>query len=138
MAVDVGVKDLIRSYVSLRNGAGETSGSAASLLLCYGVECGMKAAILGKNGLNARGTHDLPCKLRNHDLRKLAKHLNLDGTVAAALAPCRRKHNGQVSVEPHQLHEAWRYGATLHDEDEKCALEALRKLSEWCRKEHNQ
>lgn len=135
MAVDVGVRDLIRSYARLRDSATQTSGSAASLLLCYGVVCGMKAAYLKR--VSARGTQDLPPDVRNHDLRNIAKKLRLDASHTSQLIPCRRGHTNQARVEPHHLHEAWRYGAVLHDEDERCALEALEKLSKWCREEHS-
>ena len=137
MAVDVGVRDLIRSYVALRDSATETNGSPAYLLLCYGVECGMKAAYLRKRGKRAQGTQDLPDNLRNHDLLKIAKELRLDAGLTSQLSACHRSHDGHLTVAPQELHEAWRYGATLKHEDEKGALAALNNLSEWCRKEHS-
>jgi hypothetical protein len=39
-------------------------------------------------------------------------------------------------VNHEELHEAWRYGAGIHEDDEKRALVALRELDEWCRKKH--
>lgn len=134
MAVDVGVRDLIRSYATLRDNALQTSGSAACLLCCYSVECGMKAAHLKR--VNARGTQDLPPELRNHNLRDLAKVLNLGASLTSQLLACRRRHDKQNNVELHRLHEAWRYGASLDEEDEKRIRGALKGLSEWCRKEH--
>jgi hypothetical protein len=136
MGVDVGVSDLIRSYAALRDSAGSSSGSAARLLLFYSVECGLKAAYLGKNGANGRSTADLPQKLRNHDLRALAKELRL-GALADRLASCRRRHDSECKVEHRELHQAWRYGAALHTDDEKAADAALKRLGEWCQKEHN-
>lgn len=129
--------DLIRSYVALRDGAVGQDSSATRLLQFYSVECGLKAAILGKNGANARSTGDLPKELRTHDLRALAKALKLGAPLIRQLASCRRRHDDQSKVEQHQLHEAWRYGAALNEDDEKVADSALSGLSEWCRKEHN-
>jgi hypothetical protein len=136
MGVEVGVGDLVRSYVALRDGAAGQDGSAGRLLLFYSVECGLKAAILGKNGANARGTGDLPAELRTHDLRALAKELNLGASAIRQLVGCRRRHDERSKVEHHQLHEAWRYGAALDEDDEKAADAALGGLSEWCREEH--
>lgn len=136
MAVDVGVADLIRNYVALRDAAAGASGQIAHLMLFYAVECGLKAAYLGKSGINARGTESLPEHLRNHDLRTLARELKLDATILRTLRACRRKHNSASTVQHHELHQAWRYGATLNHEDEQLAISALEALSEWCRKEH--
>ena len=59
MAVDVVVRDLVRSYAELRDGATAQVNSASRLLQFYSVECGLKAAILGKNGSSSRSTQDL-------------------------------------------------------------------------------
>jgi hypothetical protein len=136
MSVEVGVRDLVRSYAALRDSAAAQENSAGRLLRFYSVECGLKAAILGKNGANALGTQDLRADLRSHDLRTLAKELRLGASVAKPLAACRRRYDLQVSVQPHQLHEAWRYGAVLDEGDEKAADATLSELSNWCRKEH--
>jgi HEPN domain-containing protein len=137
MAVEVGVRDLVRSYAALRDSAAAQANAAARLLQFYSVECGLKAAILGKRGVNARSTTDLPPDLRTHDLRALAKELRLGASVSKQLASCRRRNNLQEKVEQHQLHEAWRYGAALNEDDEKVADIALKELSDWCRMEHN-
>jgi hypothetical protein len=136
MAVEVGVRDLVRSYAVLRDSATAQVNSASRLLQFYSVECGLKAAILGKNGSSARGTQDLRDDLRTHDLRTLAKELRLGASVAKDLVGCRRRHDPRERVEPHQLHEAWRYGAALQEDDEKAADGVLSQLSEWCRREH--
>lgn len=135
MGVEAGVRDLERSYAGHRDSAADLPGASARLLRFYSVECGLKAAILGKRGINARGTGDLPSKLRSHDLRDLAKALRLPAAIAGGLNTCRRKHDAELHVHPHELHEAWRYGAELHAGDEKAADAALSDLSEWCRKE---
>jgi hypothetical protein len=137
VAVDVGVADLIRSYVRLRDAASNAMADSAHLLLFYSVECGLKAAYLGKRGINSRSTQDLPQELRNHDLRRLAKQLRLDGSRSQQLLACRRAHSNELNVEHQDLHQAWRYGAALNADDEERAVRALSGLSDWCRKEHN-
>jgi hypothetical protein len=137
VTVDVGFVDLVRSYVRLREAAGSASDGTAHMLLFYGVECGLKAAYLGKRGITGRGTQDLPQELRNHDLRRLVKELRIDGRRSRQLLSCRRKHDNSLTVDHQDLHQAWRYGATLDGDDEKEAVVGLNGLSEWCRKEHN-
>jgi hypothetical protein len=134
VAVEVAVGDLVRSYVRLRDAAGDATEDSAHLLLFYSVECGLKAAYLGKRGISARGTQDLPPELRNHDLRRLAKELRLDGSWSQSLLACRRRHTNDLMVDHQDLHQAWRYGAALNGDDEKRAVLALSGLSEWCRK----
>ncbi len=142
MAVDVSVSvsDLVRSYASLRDAVSQSAGPGGRLLQFYSVEYGLKAAYLGKQGMNARGTESLPQELRSHDLRRLVKELRLGHADLAGLSTCRRPQRRQQSqqdpVEHHELHQAWRYGAPLEESDEKRAVSALDMLSDWCRKEH--
>ncbi|WP_250292911.1 hypothetical protein [Frankia sp. CiP1_Cm_nod1] len=136
MAVDVSVRDLVRSYASLRDAVGQSAGPGGRLLRFYSVECGLKAAYLGKRGTSARGTESLPQELRSHDLRRLAKALNLGQTYLDGLSACRRRQSQRGPVDHHELHQAWRYGAALDENDEKSAVSALDKLSDWCREEH--
>jgi hypothetical protein len=137
MGVDVGVSDLVRSYVTQREAAKGLEGAPGRLLTAYSVECGLKAAVLGKNGFNARSTAELPEELRTHDLRALAKQLLVPMPKGRELAGCRRRHDPGATVAPQELHEAWRYGAALNEEDEKAVDAALGQLSAWCRTEHN-
>jgi hypothetical protein len=138
MALDVSVSDLVRSYASLRDAADQTVvGPGGRLLLFYSTECGLKAAYLGKHGIRAQDTRSLPQDLRNHDLRRLAKALRIGRPgLDAGLSACRRRQSHHHPVDHHELHEAWRYGAPLHTDDEKRAVRALEILSDWCRNEH--
>jgi len=136
VAVDVGVADLVRNYAHLRDATEGMPGHSAHLLLFYAVECGLKAAYLGKGGINAKGTRSLPEDMRNHDLRKLAKELRIDASVARQLSSCRRRHDPAVTVQHQELHQAWRYGASLNPDDERSAISALEALNDWCKKEH--
>jgi hypothetical protein len=135
VSVDVGVRDLIRSYVELREESAKCGSASSHLLLFYAVECGLKAAVLGKRGRNARSTADLPSELRSHDLRRLAKELKLAGSVLPSR--CQRCHDAQTAVNHQEMHQAWRYGALLEATDETAFVKALTGLSEWCRKEHD-
>lgn len=136
VAVDVGVADLVRNYVHLRDVTDGSTTPSACLLLFYSVECGLKAAVLGKHGINARGTEFLPVELRNHDLRRLAKWLRIDPSALGEFHACRRKHDPTKKIEYHDLHQAWRYGASLDRDDEQRAAIVLQNLVDWCKREH--
>lgn len=136
MSVDVGVRDLIRSYSQLRSESAKCGSVSNHLLLFYAVECGLKAAVLGKRGRSARSTAELSPELRSHDLRRLVKELNLPGPEFSS--QCQRRHDPDAVVSHQEIHQAWRYGALLDAADEESFVKALTDLSEWCRKEHNQ
>lgn len=137
--VDVRVGQLRRSRDRLeRRGeqaAGDGDSPTAGLLLFYSAECGLKAEVLALR--RARDTSQLPEELRTHNLRALAKALNLPSIVREALDRCGRTQHASVPrspvqrgawVGPADLHEAWRYGADLEPKDEQRALQALRTL----------
>ncbi|GGP35315.1 hypothetical protein [Streptomyces sindenensis] len=135
--VDVGVSELRRSRDRLakQGDAAEQAGDGAisGLLLFYAAECGLKAEVL-RWILRREDTSALPSDLRSHNLRRLAKALNLqDPTPGQDPLRCRR-HKDSTWIESHQLHEAWRYGAELCADDQKAALEALKSLVEDARK----
>lgn len=129
--VDVGVGELRRSRDRLakQGEAAEQAGENAvsGLLLFYAAECGLKAEVL-RWVLHREDTSALPDDLRTHNLRRLAKALNLQDP-APGPDPLRcHRHTDNTWVESHQLHEAWRYGAELRADDQKTALEALKSL----------
>ncbi|GEB52675.1 hypothetical protein SCA03_52260 [Streptomyces cacaoi] len=133
MAVEVGLKALRASRDRLQEAARreETRGhrSVSCLLLFYAVECALKECALRRRGKRDTGQLD-----RTHDLRSLAKELMVPGHLSVRLrnlGSCRLRH-GSGTVGIAQLHEAWRYGATLREEDEKEAHAALCALMTWC------
>ncbi len=127
----MGVSELRRSRERLaRQGrAAEEAGESAisGLLFFYAAECGLKAEVL-HSILQRRDTSGLPAYLRTHDLRRLAKALNLRAPSPDGDPLRCHRHRAGTLVEGHQLHEAWRYGAELRAEDEKAAVEALKSL----------
>jgi hypothetical protein len=130
MPLDVGWKGLRAAYADQRDSSGHLGNStSAYLLLFYAVECGLKAELMNQRGL--RGTDELESSERTHDLRHLAKLLNLPADVVGALRKYRR-HIDAPGVPVGELHEAWRYGARLRADDESDAVSSLRRLSDWC------
>ncbi|MDA8370762.1 MAG: hypothetical protein M0026_12985 [Nocardiopsaceae bacterium] len=133
MAIDVSVPSLKAAYVTHRDTAEDLgSGVSACLLRFYAVECALKAALLRRE--NKRSTADLEKRDRSHDIRALAIRLKLPRHEIDSLVNCRLKPDGRP-VASAELHEAWRYGAALQDEDQKRMEAALLALLTWARKE---
>lgn len=138
MVLQVGMKALKGRRVQLRRSADAIDGSGDSptvcLLLFYAAECGLKERLLKR-----RGQRDSSALEPTHDLRDLAKELRLPPSVSRRLErlqSCRLHQPTRGSVALADLHQAWRYGAKLHGEDEKAALEALRELLDWCEQDN--
>lgn len=137
MVLHVGVKALKKRRDELRVSAesveahdkGKDS-ATVGLLLFYAAECGLKERLLSRRGLRDSGALE-----PTHDLRKLAKELNLPRAlddVLRQLRSCRLHGPGGASVALADLHQAWRYGAKLDGTDEEEAKETLRALIKWC------
>ncbi|MGW3012283.1 hypothetical protein ACWC9R_26115 [Streptomyces sp. NPDC001219] len=136
MVLQVGAKALRKRRTELRDsaesvGAGGALGDLATvgLLLFYAAECGLKERLLTR-----QGHRDTAALMPTHDLRKLAKELRLPPALGArleGLQSCRLRVPARGSVALADLHQAWRYGATLDAADEKEAQEALRALITW-------
>ncbi|UCM87458.1 hypothetical protein [Streptomyces marincola] len=135
--VDVGVSGLRRSRDRLarRAEAASQAGEDAvgGLLLFYAAECALKAEVL-RSVLQRADTSGLPDALRTHQLRRLAKALNLRAPGPGPDPLRCRRHKGGGWIESHELHEAWRYGAELNASDQKAAVEALKSLVRDARK----
>ena len=133
MSIDVGVHALRGSFVSLRKTAEHGDDVGHHLLRFYAAECGLKAALLTR--MKARSTEQLPESLRSHDLRALAAALRLPAASTRGISSCALQNATSQPAQPHQVHEAWRYGARLSASAEKQFVAGLDSLIAWCRKE---
>lgn len=136
MATDVSDRELVRSFESLTRAVVKPDGTPGYLLRFYGVECGLKSAVMRRYKL--RSTEQLQPELRSHDLVKLAKELHLAPNIYKETQACRRASmasgdNGPVQSKA--VHEAWRYGARLDGDDEQKFVASLDSLATWCRAE---
>lgn len=102
------------------------------LLSFYATECALKAAILRHH--RVRGWDELNDELmekyRHHDLRRLAKAINVGGKAAQDLKDCRTRAQDKT-IPIHEIHSAWRYGAKLHAADQQRLVGALKQVREW-------
>ncbi|WP_424530624.1 hypothetical protein ACOZ38_12835 [Sphaerisporangium viridialbum] len=133
MSVDVGRNQLRASFAAHRDASSAVKeGAPAALLLFYGTECGLKAAILDRLGL--KSTSQLPEHLRSHDLKLLAKELRLPLQLCESMrSSTSQKERREVAFK--DLHQAWRYGQPLKKDHERQALAVLRELLVWCQRE---
>ncbi|MCX4474015.1 hypothetical protein OOK41_27535 [Micromonospora sp. NBC_01655] len=132
MPLTVSLRELTNSYIRLRKAAETSPAPVGHLLRFYSVECGLKTWALKDR--NARSTAQRQ-ELITHDLRQLARSLNLSASAYRDLMACRRPPRGGFShppVEVRELHEAWRYGAELDPEDEVRAVAVLTTLGRLC------
>ncbi len=137
--IHVSQKNLDKSYRHLKQECQKnSSGSNAKLLLfIYAVECGMKALLLKRK--NIKDTFKL---LKNEGRRNLSH--NLKSLLIQLHSPYRLPENFQFrtrskvneTVALINLHQALRYGGTLHIQDDKSSLESkLTKIDSWLQEE---
>ncbi len=136
MSVHVSFRELFNSFVRLSRDSRAVMGPTAHLLAFYAVECGLKAALLKRS--NVRSTRNLNAALTSgssgHDLRALAKELNVAGGTYEGIASCRTARSTD-QIGSTEIHQAWRYGAGLDSTDEATFVAGLTRLSAWCREE---
>lgn len=133
MAISTSGRALRESAGALARAAALTQESPSDLLEFYATECRLKSAIVDRHCV--RGWDDLPADVisqsQHHDLRRLAKALNL-GSVAKDLIDCRRRAPSVGStpavVPISQVHSAWRYGAKLAEADRARLIKGLRDV----------
>ncbi|GHH70153.1 hypothetical protein GCM10017673_21570 [Streptosporangium violaceochromogenes] len=134
MPVDVTRNRLRVSFAAHRDASkAMEEGAPAALLLFYGAECGLKAAILDRLALDS--TSRLPQELKSHNLHRLAKELRLAPQLCKRISPCASHKDDGEPVAFGDLHQAWRYGRALKKDHEEQALAVLRELVDWCQRE---
>jgi hypothetical protein len=82
------------------------SSSGKLLLLCYAVECGLKAVIMQLN--NVQCSTELAEELQiGHDIREGLKRTHAPGSLTIRFTITQHGQSPQESVHPKQLHEAF-------------------------------
>jgi len=119
-------RELDRAFYANMKAVDICSGDPASLLLFYGLECGLKAVIMKEQGANITSELSLVTEIR-HDLRECLKALRAPATLK--LSSTRTKQQKAQTVTNPLLHQAFRYGVAL--EDNKEIIEELKKVHEW-------
>ncbi len=95
---------------------------AYKLILFYTVECGLKCIWMRNNNIkktNRENDDSIAASQFKHDLNRLINELKLNKRIPKGYTKNKEK------IEPHLLHQAWRYGKILVEEEEKKCIEAL-------------
>lgn len=126
MFLDTTRRELDRAYAANLKAFGSSSGSPASLLLFYGLECGLKALIMKERGADITSALTLIAQI-GHDLRECLKALGAPATLKLSSTKTRQRKVQTVSNP--MLHQAFRYGVELENNAEIIA--ELKKVHEW-------
>ncbi len=95
------------------------------MVLFYTLECGLKAFYMKQNRSTNTNTTDNwknSAASYGHDLNKLLKDLHLTPSIPKAHTP-----NG-TQVDVQELHEVWRYGVELKQDDENRCIGILKEI----------
>ncbi len=104
---------------------------SSAMLLFYAAECGLKALLMRVAAL--RDTSMLDPGLRSHDLRRLAKDLNMPKEMWVEENLTMTVANGiGRTVHISDLHTVWRYGGVIPADEHRRAVQALSDMVKWC------
>jgi hypothetical protein len=124
--IHAGVSELRAAHRRLFSGADQRNGAAASLLLFYAAECGLKCALLLQNSLSS--TKRL--ETTDHNLNSLVKELKIPKSVLQD-PPALHLARDKSVVCPHSdAHQAWRYGVRIENTEEAKFVEWLKSICE--------
>lgn len=99
------------------------------LLQFYAVECGLKGIFLRQYHLSTTEKITNEALRGSHDLAQLVKELRLPASLAGTISFRLRRDNSSWHLK--QVHEAWRYGVSLNEDDQIQVVEHLNKLHAW-------
>jgi hypothetical protein len=112
----------------------EDNGHSYYLLKFYSVECGLKSMYIHKYDryhiMNSEGIPDL-----RHKLDQWIKELNVPASQIGQPPRFKIRHSGRTEPERdiERIHEAWRYGVAVDQDDEIAILRWLDDVSNWIR-----
>jgi len=100
-------------------------GMTDKMILFYAVECGLKALYMRQNRLTRtdKSSHDGK-KVSGfiHNLNDLLKTIKLNYSIPKITA------HDRSQIKNGDLHQAWRYGKSLDEKQEKRCIEILNKV----------
>ena len=122
--------ELRRAFNIHRSLANPLDSNSHYLILFYAIECGLKYAYLRENRFSST----------DQDREKFEKYRHdITGWLAELRIPRQRlslrnnfhykQRNGQSPIK--EIHEAWRYGILINEDDEDEIVSTLKKLESW-------
>ena len=131
--VHAGISELRKGFQRHRQGA-VTQPQCRNLLLFYAVECGLKAAWLGRNRFRTTAQIDQSLLTRGgHDLMLWTKKLALPALLHRNLSF--RLNRDKTGFDVAFAHQAWRYGVALLPSDELALENWLDAVWQWAKTE---
>lgn len=122
--------ELHKAFNKHRNSSKTITDSSKCLLLFYAVECGLKHAYLLENRLNTTEEIDPEILNYKHDITRWFAELKIPAQHISFKENFRfRKRKGNEHVKA--VHEAWRYGILVNEDDEKMIISSLQNLESW-------
>jgi hypothetical protein len=109
-------------------------GQSYYLLKFYAVECGLKSMYIHKyDGSHSMSSEEIP-DLR-HKLDRWVIQLNIPASQISEPPRFRIRHGGRAEPQRDidRVHEAWRYGVAIDQDDEIAILRWLKEVSDWIR-----
>ncbi|MDP4210460.1 MAG: hypothetical protein Q8928_16745 [Bacteroidota bacterium] len=98
----------------------------SNLLLFYTVECGLKHLFL-KNNKTVKKQTIKDFDIGTHDLFDLISFCKIPRSISIK-SQSRTNRNSKESIPLKEIHQAWRYGVTLKQEDEIEVVANLKNL----------
>lgn len=128
--IHAGTDELQKAFNIHRSSAKLVTNTSHCLLLFYAVECGLKYAYLRENSL--ANTKDIDPEIfeYKHDITRWLAELKIPAhqiSIKENFRYRKRDANDHVRL----VHQAWRYGILINDDDEKKIITSLKKLESW-------
>jgi hypothetical protein len=133
--IPAGFSQLKKAYEIHWENASRENGLSYYLLKFYSVECGLKSMYIHKyDRSHSRSIEDMH-KDHGHKLDRLVKELNIPASQIGEPPRFRIKRGGQAEPQRdiERVHEAWRYGVAIDQDDEIAILRWLDQVSKWIR-----
>ena len=115
--------------------------NAFRLLLFYAVECGLKAILMRRFGVQR--TDDIPQIMQaQHNINRLMDELSVEGTlrlpnsIRICNLPVSNNTRRQRTINIGQINQMWRYGGfSTGDITDEILEEKLLRISDWIKRE---
>lgn len=131
--LESGVSELRDAFVLHRRVGEGGSDPSHHLLLFYAAECGLKLAWLRRNRFWTTAQIRDEQLRKSHDLSRWVKELRVPASMASPMHDVRLERGG--SAELRRVHEAWRYGVRIVEQDEGHIVNWLRRVCGWVHEE---
>lgn len=130
--IHAGFNELKRAFLVHSNASVDKDSLSYHLLLFYAVESGLKSIYLRWNKIFTTEKIIDEKFTKSHNLSEWVQKLYLPASVSG---PCPgfklTRNNKQESYDASQVHQAWRYGIKIDENDQQKLFKWLDTISAW-------